>query len=214
MTGIDLDGRFAFVSASIPDPARWDGPYDPFAITDAVVAFARAVLSANGRLVTAAHPTIAPLLLFVGSELDVEDSGAERIVIYQSSAFADNLPEEIGQFEAAGVGTVIKTPAVNHEPGDPELARQSLELMRETMFAQCRPSIGFFVGGMGGIQTEWTMLAQSQPDASLYAIGAGGGAAADLVQGSPEGIRPLLAQSRLFPYVAEEILQHFVGPVG
>jgi hypothetical protein len=58
-------GRTLFLSASIPDPERWDGEFDALAITDAVVALARTFLSAGWRLVTAAHPTIAPLLLYV-----------------------------------------------------------------------------------------------------------------------------------------------------
>ena len=56
-------GRALFLSASIPDPERWSGPFDALEVTDAVVALARASLTRGYALVTAAHPTIAPLLL-------------------------------------------------------------------------------------------------------------------------------------------------------
>ena len=63
-----LAGRAVFLSASIPDQSRWHGEFDVREITDAVVAASRAVLTADGVLVTAAHPTIAPLLLYVAGE--------------------------------------------------------------------------------------------------------------------------------------------------
>lgn len=77
--------RSLFVSASIPDPERWDGEFDALEITDAIVSLTRIFLTAGWRLVTAAHPTIAPLLLYVAAELDVE--GDRRISIYQSESF-------------------------------------------------------------------------------------------------------------------------------
>src|SRR5207248_3048115 len=87
-----------FISASIPDPTRWEGDFDAFEITDAVVALARACLTAGFRLVTAAHPTIAPLLLYVAAEFPAAPS--PRVVVYQSDLFADVLPSATRRFEA------------------------------------------------------------------------------------------------------------------
>jgi hypothetical protein len=41
-----------FVSASIPDPRRWEGEFDALEITDAVVALARTFLTAGFRVNT------------------------------------------------------------------------------------------------------------------------------------------------------------------
>src|SRR5690242_534250 len=89
--------RSLFVSASIPDPERWDGEFDALEITDAVVSLARVFLTAGWRLVTAAHPTIAPLLLYVAAELSVE--GDRRISIYQSELFSEILPAATRRFQ-------------------------------------------------------------------------------------------------------------------
>jgi hypothetical protein len=40
--------RTLFVSASIPDPDRWEGEFDALEITDAVVSLARASSPPNG----------------------------------------------------------------------------------------------------------------------------------------------------------------------
>src|ERR1700692_4396104 len=94
--------RSLFLSASIPDPQRWDGEFDALAITDAVVALARVFLTAGWRLVCAAHPTIAPLLLYVAAE--IPDRGERRVSIYQSMLFEDVLPTATRRFEADRVG--------------------------------------------------------------------------------------------------------------
>src|SRR5258706_5370238 len=63
-----LAGRNVFLSSGIPDPAQWAGSFYAMEIAHAVVACARAVLSYGGTLLTAAHPTIAPLLLYLARE--------------------------------------------------------------------------------------------------------------------------------------------------
>ena len=99
-----------FVSASIPDPERWDGEFDALEITDAVVSLARTFLTAGFRLVTAAHPTIAPLLLYVAAEFP--SAATERVAIYQSELFTDVLPAATRRFEAEGVGRLEHTDLV------------------------------------------------------------------------------------------------------
>jgi hypothetical protein len=78
-----LGGRAIFLSASIPDPERWTGYFDVREITDAVVAGSRALLTAGAILVTATHPTIAPLLLYIASEFPRAADQPASVVTYQ-----------------------------------------------------------------------------------------------------------------------------------
>ena len=71
-----LASKAVFLSASIPDPNRWDGDFDALEITDAVFAVGRAILSSCAHLVTPAHPTIAPVLLYIAA--DIETTGEPR----------------------------------------------------------------------------------------------------------------------------------------
>lgn len=127
-------GTTVFVSASIPDPKRWDGPFDPLAITDAVVSLARVFLTAGARVVTAAHPTIAPLLLYVASELPSERP--PEIVTYQSDLFEDVLPPETRRFEQEEIGRFVWTPKAEGERPVPGEWDQSLAVMRRQMLAE------------------------------------------------------------------------------
>src|ERR1700694_2412989 len=52
----DLAGRAVFISASIPDPNRWQGDFDPLEITDAATAAAGAILTASGMVGHARPP--------------------------------------------------------------------------------------------------------------------------------------------------------------
>lgn len=204
-----LEGRSVFVSASIPDPNRWDGDFDALEITDAVVAVARAVLEQGGRLVTAAHPTIAPLLLYVAAEQAT--ANVARVVIYQSAVFDPILPEATLRFEADGVGSVIRTAAVGDEPPDPTRAPQSLALMRRQMLTDEAPIAAVFVGGMAGIPDEHQLFEDLRESAPTYALGHPGGAARTLVGSSPEELREELADGDIYPAVARRILDDLVG---
>lgn len=214
MTAIEpeqaLAGRAVFLSSSIPDPARWDGDFDALEITDAVVAIGRAVLSAGARLITAAHPTIAPLLLYVAAELPETDD--PRVVVYQSAVFDAILPEATLRFEAEGVGTVIRTEAVADEPADPALAPQSLALMREQMLTETEPIAAIFIGGMAGIPDEHQRFNDLRPGRPTYPLGYPGGAARDLAQASDSLLRDLLLDGTIYPavgrHIVEDIAQH------
>jgi hypothetical protein len=201
-----LSGKSVFLSASIPDPERWDGYFDPLEITDAVVAISRAVLSAGGRLITATHPTIAPLLLYVAAEL-LEDEPEPRVVVYQSQVFANVLPEATRRFEAEGIGLVIRTEAVEGEPPDPRLAPRSLEVMRRQMFTQTRPDAAVFIGGMEGIPRERALFGELRPERPTYALGYPGGAARDLAREIESPLRDLLLEGAVYPAIARTIVR-------
>lgn len=173
------DQAVIFLSASIPDADRWAGDFDALEITDAVVSLARACLTHGYRLVTAAHPTIAPLLLYVAAEFPPDV--ATRILIYQSLLFDDVLPTATRRFEAEGVGSVIWTEATTGDLPEPGHWDSSLETMRTRMLEETAPVAGCFIGGMDGIPTEFAMFKSLFPGRPVYPVGAPGGEARGLV---------------------------------
>lgn len=203
-----MQGSTVFVSASIPDPSKWQGDFDPFGITDAVVAVARVVLRNGGKLVTAAHPTIAPLLLYVGAEQLEEKE--QQIVVYQSAVFKSILPEATKRYEKDGIGSIIWTDQIDAEPADPALAPRSLKHMRNQMLTESKPVAAVFIGGMSGIPDEYSLFHRLQPGAPTYAIGRPGGEAQTLVDKSPVRLRRELAESEVYSTVARHIVDDLI----
>jgi len=203
-----LEGRAVFLSASIPNPQRWSGDFDPFEITDAVVAVARTVLSAGGVLVTAAHPTIAPLILYVAAELP--DRAERYVLVYQSAVFDGFLPEATRRFEADGVGAIIRTPAVAHEPADPARAPRSLAAMRTQMLTETEPAAAVFIGGMAGIPDEYALFSELRPGRPMYPFGVPGGEARALAEASHSRIGDLLRNGSVYPTLARAIVGDIV----
>lgn len=203
-----LAGRAVFLSASIPNPVRWNGYFDPLEITDAVVATARAVLSAGGVLVTAAHPTIAPLLLYIAAELP--NRNERSVLVYQSAAFDDILPEATRRFEAEGVGSIIRTPVIADEPADPTRAPQSLAAMRSQMLTETEPAAAVFIGGMGGIPDEYALFSELRPGRPTYPLGFPGGEARVLAEASQSGLGDELRNGSVYPTLARAIVGDIV----
>lgn len=201
-------GSTIFISASIPDPHRWEGSFDPFGITDAVVAIARAVLRNGGKLVTATHPTIAPLLLYVAAEQLKEND--KRVVVYQSATFKSILPVATKRYEDDGIGTIIWTDRIENEPANPALAPKSLEHMRHQMLTESRPVAAVFIGGMSGISDEYNLFHTLQPDAPVYVFGCPGGEAKKLVDKSPTKLRQELTASDIYSTLARHIVNDLV----
>jgi hypothetical protein len=194
-----------FLSASIPDPARWPGAFDAYEITDAVVAFGREFLTAGWRVVTAAHPTIAPLLLYLAGEIpaDVE----RRVTTYQSRLFADVLPPASQRFAAEGIGVFHWTEEV--EGDSPEVGRRerSLELMRRRMIGETEPDAALFIGGMEGIRDERALFEELRPGHRWYALGRPGGAAAEVAADNPvAALAAALADSGTYAPLARAVL--------
>jgi hypothetical protein len=200
-----VSDRSLFVSASIPDPERWDGTFDPLEITDAVVSLARVFLTAGWRLVTAAHPTIAPLLLYVAAEVHAE--GNRRVLIYQSELFQDILPTATRRFEAQGIGSIVWTEAVDGDRSVPGEWDRSLEVMRRQMLTDTQPDAAVFVGGMHGIIDEYELFSELRSRSPRYAVGRPGGAAHDLAhdQRSPM-LREQLVSGAAYPAIWRAVL--------
>lgn len=207
-SGQRLRGMSVFLSASIPDPERWDSDFDPLEITDAVVAVGRTVLNEGATLVTAAHPTIAPLLLYVAAEFPTTE--VPRVVVYQSLVFDRNMPEVTRRFEAEGVGILIRTEAVEGEPPDPRFAPRSLDVMRRKMLVDTNPSAAIFIGGMAGIPIEHALFDELHPNKPTYAIAYPGGAARTLAAESNSNLRPLLLDGNIYPAIGRAIVDDII----
>jgi SLOG cluster3 family len=200
-----LENLPVFVSASIPDPDRWDGSFDALEITDAVVSLARVFLSAGAQLVTAAHPTIAPLLMYVAAELPAARQG--KIVIYQSRLFADVLPPATQRFQEAEIGQFKWTPAAPGETPEPGNWTKSLRNMREKMFDRHAPAAAIFVGGMSGIAEEWKLFHESFPDRPRYPLGRPGGEARKLrATGVAAPLAHQLSEGEIYPAIWRAVL--------
>jgi hypothetical protein len=196
--------RVIFLSASIPDPSRWDGDFDALEITDAVVSLARVFLTAGWRIVTAAHPTIAPLLLYVAAEIPA--TADRRVSIYQSSLFEDVLPTATRRFEADGIGTIIWTPAADGDHPNPGEWDASLDIMRRRMLTETAPVAAAFVGGMQGIRDEYNLFAEFRPGRVRYPLGRPGGAAAALAEESDSPLRQQLTHAVVYPAIWQAVL--------
>jgi hypothetical protein len=200
----ELQGLTIFVSASIPDPTRWTGAANALEITDAVVALARVTLTAGATLVTAAHPTIAPLLLYVAAELP-RDSEA-RIATYQSELFADVLPAATRRFEKEEIGRFVWTKAAADDRPMSGYWDASLERMRRQMLSETKPSAAAFIGGMEGITAEFALFKEICPGRPMYPLGRPGGEAQRLVHEVDSPLRDELINSAIYPALWRRVL--------
>lgn len=204
-----LSGKAIFLSASIPDPARWSGEYDALEITDAVVAAGRSVLTVGGTLVTAAHPTIAPLLLYLAAEFPVGKKPS--VVVYQSRLFTDVLPDATRRFEDQGVGLLRWTDAVDGDRPEHGAWDRSLAVMRRAMLVDTSPAAGIFVGGMEGIRDEFLLFRDLFPTRPVYALGRPGGEARALASSSRSPIATELLDGDVYPALFRRVLEDLVA---
>jgi len=157
-----------FLSASIPVVGR--GNYhesaDPFLIQTAVREFVLAVIR-DRQIVWGGHPAITPMIWTICQDLNVDYSNS--VVLYQSRFFEDRFPDENRHFR-----NVI---FVNAVPGNREA---SLRLMRETMLSRQDLEAAVFIGGMEGIEAEYSLFKQYHPMKKVLPVPAPGGAARQL----------------------------------
>lgn len=153
-----------FLSASIPDPRREPRYYetaDLTAIREAITAITTVVVK-RGELVFGGHPAISPLVLIVATVFDAMD----RVQIYQSEYFRDEIPPESLAFRRA-----VWTPTVN---GD---RNASLIAMRTSMINGGSFAAAFFVGGMEGVEEEFRLFRDRWPQTPVYPVASTGAAA-------------------------------------
>ena len=126
-----------FLSASVPLVGR--GNYhetaDPFLIQCAVRELVTAVIT-QSQIVWGGHPAITPMIWAICQDLNIKY--ADSVVLYQSSFFEEQFPEENKYF-----GNVVFIDAVQ---GDRE---KSLLKLREAMLSRQDLEAAVFIGGMG-----------------------------------------------------------------
>lgn len=157
-----------FLSASVPLVGR--GNYhesaDPFLIQCAVRELVIAVIRTR-RIVWGGHPAITPMIWAICKDLG--RSYEESVILYQSRFFEDKFPEENEHFR-----NVI---FVDEVRGDREA---SLLRLRNEMISRADLAAAVFIGGMEGIEDEYSMFKRLHPDKKAVVVPSPGGAALQL----------------------------------
>lgn len=162
-----------FLSASVPDPLRhqrYIGSADLVGIREAVLALVQVVLPRT-ELVFGGHPAISPLVVMVADQFGLKD----KVRIFQSELFRPRVPKESLAFPF-----ITWTEAIAGE------LEPSLRAMREEMLASALFSAGVFIGGMEGVEAEFTLFREKHPIVPAYAIASTGAAALALWQEHPQ----------------------------
>lgn len=158
-----------FLSAGVPDPERgadYAATADVVAIGAAVSALVHVTLGRR-LLVWGGQPAITPMIWVVAEDIGVEYG--RWVQLYQTSYFEDRYPEDNVRFN-----NVTYTENID---GDRE---KSLLRMRERMFSEHAFSAAVFIGGMGGILSEFELFRKLQPNAKVVPILSSGGATLEL----------------------------------
>lgn len=203
--------RSLFLSSSIPSDEyqALHGVIDPLEITAAVVAIVRGAVMAGIGIVTATHPTIAPLILYVAQETrGLAGAATPPAIVFQSDLFREEIPDATQKLASDAGAPLVWTEAV---PGERPVRGSwdgSLRVMRDQMLRE--PSIlgAVFIGGMDGIRDEHELFRELRPNLPTFPLGAPGGAAASLVHAAPSELRDVLVSSRVYPAVIREILRY------
>ncbi len=159
-----------FLSASIPVAGRghYHDTASPFLIQCAIRELVISVIRSH-CIVWGGHPSITPMLWNICEDLNVNYTNA--VTLYQSRFFEEWFPEENERF-----GNVIYTDAV---PND---RAASLLRMREAMLSREGLAAAVFIGGMDGVEAEFSIFQRYHPNAITLAVPAPGGAALDLAK--------------------------------
>lgn len=154
-----------FLSASIPleeRNAKYFETADVIAIRDAVRALATVVIP-RSILVWGGHPAITPLIRYVMGRMN--STLKDHVTLYQSNFFAAQFPEDNFAFENI---TLIPT------TGERE---SSLRDMRTRMINDHDYAAGIFIGGMEGVEDEFSVFRDVHPNALLLPVASTGAAA-------------------------------------
>jgi hypothetical protein len=175
-----------FLSASVPERQLWRYKPDPVAILEAVRALV-AVTVRDRQLVFGGHPAISPMVenaartLPMGSPTsgDLVESAepttaagataASNVFIYQSEFFFTMIPPEARKFE-----NLIWT---ERDPNAPQDREACLLTMRRAMIGSRQFAAAIFVGGMDGVEKEWALFGDLQPNVPRFPIASTRGAA-------------------------------------
>lgn len=187
-----------FLSASIPSPDI-HSPYfqtaDLVAIRDAVRALARVVLP-KCPLVFGGHPTVTPLLRYVMYKLP--DAANRNILLYQSAFFQDGFLEDNQHF-----GNVVTVASNTNR-------KFSLLDMRERMIKSHSFAAGVFIGGMGGVEEEYTLFKTHHPNAGILPIASTGAAARRIFHGIGPKPDPKLQYDYIYQSMFKSVLSNYL----
>ena len=195
-----LAGRAVFLSASVPSPERAERyrriPEAFARVEQAVLRVASAVFNAGGSLVFGGHPSISPLVGYLCTQYQPppsepgesaplknrEPSTAPRVFLWQSQAFRGTWAEPSKRLAGMPGVSVYWTPAADGERFDPDRLGErqcpvSLEIMRHSMINESKPVAMVAVGGMEGVEEEFSVFRQFRKTAPVYALPTTGGAA-------------------------------------
>ncbi|PUV24162.1 hypothetical protein [Sphingobacterium athyrii] len=154
-----------FLSASIPFKERHEKYYntaDIIAIRDSVIALASLVIP-KYRLIWGGHPSITPIIYHVLEKYEIDIQS--HVKLYQSKYFEKIFPIENKEFE-----TVVITDDLGE-------LKPSLRLMREKMLGENTFEAGIFIGGMDGIEDEYSLFRELNPKSIILPIASTGAAA-------------------------------------
>ncbi len=185
-----------FLSASIPLPPpyrheKYFGTADQVAIRDSIRALVSAVIP-KGRLVFGGHPAITPMvrLLILNKGLPV----ASHVVLFQSRFFERSFPPEVRAFEH-----LVLVDAVQQDR-DASLAKMRTAMIESEEFAA-----GIFIGGMEGVEQEYSIFRKIHPTKPAYPIASTGAAARILFDRHMPHRRELIEDLR-YLYLFRELL--------
>lgn len=153
-----------FLSASIPSPERDKKYYDTadiLAIRDSVRALATIVIP-KAHLVWGGHPSITPLIKFIMDKMNSDVR--EHVTLYQSLFFEKYFPKDNAAF-----GSIVLTDKKDN-------LKESIFIMRERMFSENDFKVGIFIGGMEGVEDEFEMFIDANPNAITLPIASTGAA--------------------------------------
>jgi hypothetical protein len=161
-----------FLSASIPAarPGRviaekYSATADLMNIREATRAAVIECLR-QGRLVFGGHPAITPLVVEVANAFD----RIAAVTVYQSRIFEQSIPSETHALNIRWVDA-----AANED--------SSLTAMREQMIGRRhRYRAAFFIGGMEGVEQEFSLFTRRFPNAAVLPVASTGAAAAHLFE--------------------------------
>lgn len=187
-----------FLSASVPNRGDWIETARPHEIRESVVALVATVLPEH-ELVFGGHPAISPLVEHAARSL----GAASRVHIYQSRQFEGKIPEAALKFE-----NFHWTDKKADQPS-------SLTHMRTEMLRSRKFLMAVFIGGMEGINDEFTMFREICPNKPAYAIGSTGSASAKLIEVSRQesqdlGLYSELSVSKLYRSLFSKLVRQAV----
>lgn len=199
-----LNNKAVFLSASVPSKKRSEQyrrvENAATAIEEAVIAVARAVFSAGGRLVFGAHPSISPLVASVIGEYethtsrprDEKDPQSERemrprVEMYQSDVWKPYWAESSKRLAEHFFVQIEWTPIIGGETvsldkTDGPQAPRSMTEMRKRMIEETAPVAMIIIGGMEGTEEEAKLFAEYREGAPIFALETTGGAASLIEQ--------------------------------